>query len=349
MTSVDDLFEEIQRQVDSAPIPACQVAVGYGGAIVAFRSFGQATNSSRFSIFSTTKPIVASMIWLLIGRGELAASDQIGQYIPELITAGLGQVTLEQVMLHTGGFPNARMPEAEGSQAAFRRARFATWSPEWPAGARFEYHSDSAHWVLADLIERVTSQDFRDAIAQQVCAPLGIDRSLGIALSNQQDICELVPMSAEAQIDNLLRFNNPQVRVAGNPGAGGIMTAANLALFYQGVLHNPGGLWNAEVLNDARTNIRCTFEDPLMGVPVNRTLGLVVAGDDGLHELRYAIFGRGCSPAAFGHAGAHAQVAWADPATGISFAFLTNAAEADMMQAGIRSNRLASIAAELEL
>ncbi len=122
-------------------------------------------------------------------------------------------------------------------------------------------------------------------------------------------------MSAEAQIDNLLRFNNPQVRVAGNPGAGGIMTAANLALFYQAVLHNPGGLWNAEVLNDARTNIRCTFEDPLMGVAVNRTLGLVGAGNDGLHELRYAIFGRGCSPAAFGHAGAHAQVAWADPAT----------------------------------
>jgi hypothetical protein len=52
-----------------------------------------------------------------------------------------------------------------------------------------------------------------------------------------------------------------------------------------------------------------------MGVAVNRTLGLVVAGNDGQHELRYAILGRGCSPAAFGHAGAHAQVAWADPAT----------------------------------
>jgi CubicO group peptidase (beta-lactamase class C family) len=349
MTSIDDLFEEIQRQVDSAPIPACQVAVGHSGVIVAFHSFGQASNSTRFSIFSTTKPIVASMTWLLIGRGELAASDQIGQYIPELTTAGLGQVTLEQVMLHTGGFPNAVMPEAEGGQAAFRRARIATWSAEWPAGTRFEYHSDSAHWVLADLIERVTGLDFRDAIAQQVCAPLGIERSLGIPLSNQQDICDLVPMSAEAQTDSLLRYNNPQVRVAGNPGGGGIMTAANLALFYQGVLHNPGQLWNAEVLNDATTNIRCRFEDPLMGVPVNRTLGLVVAGDDGLHELRYAIFGRGCSPAAFGHAGAHAQVAWADPATGISFAFLTNAAGDDMMQAGIRSNRLASIAAELEL
>ena len=96
------------------------------------------------------------------------------------------------------------------------------------------------------------------------------------------------------------------------------------------------------------TNIRCTFDDPLMGVPVNRTLGLVVAGDDGKHILRYAIFGTGNSPRSFGHAGAHAQVGWADPETGISFAYLNNAVTGDMMHAGIRANRLATIAAALE-
>jgi CubicO group peptidase (beta-lactamase class C family) len=63
--------------------------------------------------------------------------------------------------------------------------------------------------------------------------------------------------------------------------------------------------------------------------------------------LRYAIFGRGCSPAAFGHAGAHAQVGWADPASGISFAFLTNAVDEDMMRAGARASRLATLAADL--
>jgi CubicO group peptidase (beta-lactamase class C family) len=86
-----------------------------------------------------------------------------------------------------------------------------------------------------------------------------------------------------------------------------------------------------------------------MGVPVNRTLGLVVAGDDGNHILRYAIFGAGNSPGSFGHAGAHAQVGWADPRTGISFAYLNNAVTGDAMRAGMRANRLATIAAALSL
>ena len=127
------------------------------------------------------------------------------------------------------------------------------------------------------------------------------------------------------------------------------MTAADLARFYQALLHNPGGLWDAEVLDDATSNIRCTFTEPLLNVPVNRTLGLVVAGDDGNHILRYAIFGADNSPRSFGHAGAHAQVGWADPDTGISFAYLNNAVTGDMMRAGMRANRLATIAAALDL
>ena len=36
-------------------------------------------------------------------------------------------------------------------------------------------------------------------------------------------------------------------------------------------------------------------------------------------------------PRAFGHAGAHCQIAWADPETGISFSFLKNGLQADMI------------------
>ena len=87
----------------------------------------------------------------------------------------------------------------------------------------------------------------------------------------------------------------------------------------------------------------------MLGVPVQRTLGLVCAGDDGKHQLRYAIFGADCSPGSFGHAGANAQVGWADPASGISFAYLTNGVDIDVMRAALRSNRLSTLASALEL
>lgn len=349
MSRLEELFDAAQAEVDSGSVPACQVAVGHGGRVVAFEAFGAATATTRFCIFSATKPIVASMLWQLFDEELLAPSDPLGRYVPELAVAGLGDVTLEQVLLHTGGFPNAPMSEADGGATERRRACFATWEPEWAPGTRFEYHAESAYWVIADVIERVAGSDYRDVLEGRVFVPLGLPRALGLAPHEQHDVCELVPVSREAEGDRLLRFNDAAVRSAGNPSGGAFMTAADLACFYQGVLHNSGGLWTESVLHDVTTNIRCTYNDPLMGVSVNRTLGFVIAGTDGLHELRYAIFGRRCSPGAFGHAGALGQVGWADPATGISFAYLTNAVDSDMMRSGVRSNRLASIAAELQL
>ena len=351
-------------------LPACQFAIGLNNEIVAFDSFGTAATTDRFCIFSATKPMVSLTVALLIDEGALAVGDTIGQHIGELAQAGLGDITIEQLMLHTGGFPNAPMPGADGGDRVLRRAAFTTWRSEWEPGSRFEYHYESAHWVLADLIDRVTGRDFREVVHKRITAPLGLRRALGLALDDTDNICDLVSVTPETDEDPILRFNTAAVRSSGNPAGGAFMTAAELATFYQALLHNraPGSgadsgagsgsgsgsgvgapIWPTHVLDDLTTNIRCTLPDPMMGVGANRTLGLVLAGDDGMHEMRYAIFGHHCSPGSFGHAGMHGQVAWADPATGISFAFLSNAVDADMMRSGMRSNALATIASALEL
>ncbi len=354
MSTLNDLRAAIDAAVAGGLLPACQFAIGLDNEIVAFDSFGTAATTDRFCIFSATKPMVSLTMALLIDEGALALGDTVGQHVPELAAAGLGDITIEQLMLHLGGFPNANMPGADGGDAVLRRAAFTTWRSEWEPGTRFEYHYESAHWVLADLIDRVTGRDFREVVHERITAPLGLRRGLGLALDDTNNICDLVSVTPETDEDPILRFNTAAVRASGNPAGGAFMTAAELATFYQALLHNraPGSdapVWPAHVLDDLTTNIRCTLPDPMMGVGVNRTLGLVLAGDDGMHELRYAIFGHHCSPGSFGHAGMHGQVAWADPASGISFAFLTNAVDADMMRSGMRSNALATIASALKL
>ena len=345
--SADELFDAARADVESGAVPACQIAVARDGELVAFETFGNATNSTRFCIFSATKPVVASAIWLLMADGLIDVTERVCEYVPEFATHGKERVTVGQVLLHTSGFPNAVMSDADGADAARRRAQFAQWELEWEPGTRFEYHAAVAHWVLADLIERVSGVDFRDFVEQRVCRPLGLPRVLGLLLDARVDVAPLVAVGEPAPEESWFRLNDAEVRAAGNPGGGAIMTAADLARFYQGLLHNPGELWDPVVWRDVTTNVRCTFDDPLMGVPVNRTFGLVVAGGDGKHVLRYAIFGAGNSPRSFGHAGAHAQVGWADPETGISFAYLNNAITSDLMRSGIRANRLATIAAAL--
>jgi CubicO group peptidase (beta-lactamase class C family) len=139
-------------------------------------------------------------------------------------------------------------------------------------------------------------------------------------------------------------LSQPENLAVGVPGGGGVGPARELALYYQALLHNPGGLWDPEWLADATGRIRCTLPDPMIGVASNRSLGLGIAGDDGNAAYRQN-FGRTTSPRTFGHAGAGGQIAWADPETGLSFVYFTNGLDANVIREGRRGVALSSHAA----
>ena len=143
----------------------------------------------------------------------------------------------------------------------------------------------------------------------------------------------------EVTEEALLGFNEATNLELGVPGGGAVSSAADLARFYQALLDDPGDVWARDVRLDGITEIRNRFPNE-MGIPVNRTLGLVVAGDDGHSSLRG--FGHTVSPAAFGHNGAGGQIAWADPATGLSFAYLTNGLDRNVLREWRRTSGIAS-------
>jgi CubicO group peptidase (beta-lactamase class C family) len=279
---------------------------------------------------------VASACWHLIADGSLDVKRRVVDYIPEFATFGKEAVTVEQVFLMTAGFPSAVMGIDDGNDRERRAARFAAWELEYEPGTKYVYHPGSAHWVLADLIERLSGVDYRDYVESRVTAPLGLPRVLGIPRTEQTDIAGLraddpLPLT-------VLGAEGVQIAPwieAGVPGGGGITTAAVLAGFYQGVLHNPGRLWDPAVLTDATSHIRTTLPDPLMGLPANRTLGLVVGPGFG------SSWGR--SPAAYGWPGAGGHVGFADPVTGLSFGFVQYGDTDEAQQFG-RVARIADLA-----
>lgn len=364
-TKLAGLVQRARREVDEGLLPSCQLAVARNGQLAAFVTIGAATDATRYVIFSATKPLVASGAWLLIGEGRLDPAARVGDLIPEFATNGKEAVTVEQVMLHTSGFPLAPMAPALWNDREGRLKRFATWRLNWEPGTAFEYHATSAHWVLAELIERASGQDYRSFLRQRITDRLDLDLRIGVPLAEQQDIATLVSVGTPASADEieaafgvrfelpadvtdtaLLELNEPGNRAAGVPGGGAIANAATLALFYQALLHNPDGLWDPKVLHDATTNVRNTFNDPMLGIPANRSLGLVIAGDDGKASMRHN-FGRTVSPQTFGHSGAAGQIAWADPASGLSFAYVTNGLDANLLRQGRRGVALSSHAGAL--
>ena len=62
------------------------------------------------------------------------------------------------------GFPAAPLSVTDGDTSAGRTRAFAKWRLNWEPGSRFEYHPSPAHWVLAEIIERVTGKDYRDVV-----------------------------------------------------------------------------------------------------------------------------------------------------------------------------------------
>ena len=258
-------------------------------------TLGDAAPESRYVIFSSTKPVVAGAVWILMGEGRLDVSRRVAEIIPEFATNGKDAITIEQVLLHTSGFPSAPFGPIEWDDRERRLERFASWRCNWEPGTRYEYHPTSAHWVLAELIERCTGSDFRDFVRTRVIEPLGLSGlQVGVPVAQQGDINDLVATGSPATPDeleavlgirelpvtevtteSLLTFNEPAVRAVGVPGGGGVSTAADLALFYQALLHDPVAMWKPEVLADVTSTVRNSFPD-YMGVPANRTRGLVV-------------------------------------------------------------------------
>jgi CubicO group peptidase (beta-lactamase class C family) len=338
---IEDLRGRVQHALEKGPLPSIQIALAKNGKLALFETFGAADNTTRYNVYSCTKPLVASAIWQLMGEGKVQVERTVAHYIPGFAENGKQNITVEQLLCHTAGFPRAKMESPDWLTRQGRVERMRQWRLNWEPGSRMEYHPLSAHWALAELIESVTGSDYRSYIQSRIIEPLELGAlRLGVPAAEQGDIAHLTHVGeplASAELkklfgsaiewpntvdDNLLMFNDSEVRALGIPGGGAVSTAADMALFYQALMHNEHQLWDARVLADAIGRVRVDFPDPITSAPANRGLGVVIAGSG--KYLPYRGMGDKVSPKAFGHQGVGGQVAWGDPETGISFCLLTN-------------------------
>jgi CubicO group peptidase (beta-lactamase class C family) len=374
---VQALLERAEREVKDGLLPAVQIAIARNGKIGAMRTFGHAvqggtykaaTNETLFVIFSCTKALMSAAAWLLIQDGKLKESAVVAEIIPEFGTNDKEKVTVHDVLLHISGFPNAPYAQSEWGDRKKRLERFKSWRLEWPLGSKFEYHPTSGFWVIAEIIERRSGQDFRDFVRNRMALPLGLpELRVGLPREFQSRVADLTyvgeaipaeerrklgwPDLPETEVTEqaIMGFNQPGVREAGVPGGGGIMTAGDLALFYQGLMNNARGnsdgpqVWKPETVNDALRVRSGDYVDPVFRYRVNRALGVVIAGDDGKANFRG--FGKTNSPLTFGHGGAGGQIGWGDPATGISIGYCTSGFDRNDLRLGRRGVAISSLAA----
>ena len=373
--AIERLVERAQSSIDAGDIPSCQLALARHGELAFMTTLGRATvggqtvaptNDTLYATFSCTKGLMAVAAWLLIEDGSLDPSRRVAELVPEFGTNGKDTVTIEQLYLHTCGFPSAPFSPLEWDDHARRLERFSRWRLEWTPGSRFVYHPTSSMWVAAEVIERLSGLDYREFVRRRIAEPLGLPQlRIGVPDTEHARIADVVysgsaptqeelvaagwpPDLPKADVSEsaILGLNTPEIRRIGLPGGGAIATAADLALFYQALMRgeqNRGpSILRPETIARACVVRTAGLTDPLFGKPVNRALGVVVAGES---DRASRGFGPSGSPRMFGHNGAGGQIAWGDPDTGLSFAFCTNGFDRNAIRQGRRTVALSTRAA----
>ena len=338
------LFALIEEHVKTQRYPGCQLALARNGQLLLDKSFGMARighghaadnkpvaagSDSLWLLYSNTKVIVATALWKLHEQGHLRFTDKVVDHLPEFGRHSKDAITLFQVITHQAGFPDREVPAAVWHDHAQVRQAVCDFSLQWAPGSRIQYHGLSAHWVLAMVIEAVTGQDFRTYITDTLLRPLGLENDLFVGLPEAQQARMTYLYEPTATASNPLQLRDESTSTvwqrAGVPGGGAYGTARGMVALYQMMLQ--GGKLNGVQLVSPRTlayaiqNHTGDRVDEFMGMPMHRGLGPHLRG----HTVGMRGLGSLASPRTFGHGGVGTSYCWADPDSGVSFAYITNA------------------------
>ncbi|MGC4945273.1 serine hydrolase domain-containing protein [Streptomyces sp. DT224] len=138
---------------------------------------------ARFRAGSVTKVFTAAAVLQLAAERKLSLDRPVRSYLPELIPAAYGDVTVRQLLNHTSGLPSADFPgDTVEEWYANRFHRFdarelvasaTAKEPEFPAGTR-QHYLNINYTVAGLLIERVTGHDYETEVSRRILAPLGL-------------------------------------------------------------------------------------------------------------------------------------------------------------------------------
>ncbi|MGW7212760.1 serine hydrolase domain-containing protein [Streptomyces collinus] len=139
--------------------------------------------AARFRAGSVTKVFTAAVALQLAREGRLDLDRSARSYLPELIPASYGRVTVRQLLNHTHGIPAPDFPGTTVEEAYANRfqvhapedmVRSATSKkPEFAPGER-QHYLNIGYTVTGLLIERVTHDSYERQVARRVLGPLGL-------------------------------------------------------------------------------------------------------------------------------------------------------------------------------
>jgi CubicO group peptidase (beta-lactamase class C family) len=312
------------------------------------------TRDTHTTVFSCTKGLMSILAARAVAAGLLEYERPVTDYWPEFAQAGKAATRVRDLLAHRSALsaPRVEVDLATALDWEAMTRLLAEQEPLWEPGSRHAYHALTHGWLVGEVLRRVTGLPPGELLARELARPLGAQVVLGLMPDAGIEIAESIvgeslarltreqaaarrpgqidwrdramtlgnafPPELVAQADG---FNSPAVRAAVIPGAGGIATARGLAAVWSATVVETDGVRLLDDETVARSTEVVSEGEPVFAVPPPwPRWGMGFQLDS---EAR-----RYLGPTSFGHDGAGGQVAFADRAHEVGFAFVTNRMEA---------------------
>ncbi|MDN0200521.1 serine hydrolase domain-containing protein [Streptomyces sp. S.PNR 29] len=139
--------------------------------------------SARFRAGSVTKVFTAAVALQLAAEGRLNLDGSARSYLPDLIPASYGDVTVRQLLNHTHGIPAPDFPGTTVEEAYANRFRIhdpedmvrsATSERREFAPGEKQHYLNIGYTIAGLVIERVTGDSYEHQVARRILKPLGL-------------------------------------------------------------------------------------------------------------------------------------------------------------------------------
>ena len=327
----------VRDGVAARAFPGAVLAIGRQGALVHLAAFGRLTYDADaapvlpdtiYDLASVTKVVVTTTLaMMLVDEGKLELDARVSSFLPGFTGGAKDQVTLRQLLTHSGGLVwwAPLYKELQG-QAAYV-ARIVAMDLAYAPGTKAVY-SDLGLILLGAVVERLGGAPLDELARLRITGPLGMKDTL------YRPPASLVPRIAPTENDpwrgRVLRgeVHDENAFALGGvaPHAGLFGTAPDLARFATMLLDEGRG-------PGQRLVSRATLElfTERAGVPLaTRALGWdTPANETGERSSTpgapgYTAAGSLLSPRSFGHTGFTGTSLWMDPERELYVILLTN-------------------------
>ena len=303
--------------------------------------------------WSATKGLAAGCLLHACQEHGVSPLTRVAELWPEFAQAGKERVTIAELLSHQAGLA-ALSRAADAQDHAAVAAALAAEAPQWPPGDGHGYHPRTFGYLVDEVLRRITrGVTLREYWRAQFAEPLGLAVWIGMPAERVAEASFIFPartappkgdpfytafltpgsLTARAfasprGLHSVASMNAPEARASSFGAFGGIGTARGLAKFY--ALLAGGGVLNGRRFFepptlDWMTTTLTQGSDRVLQIDTAFSAGFMRDPLDAQGAKQRTHFGP--SPRALGHPGAGGSHAFADPDTGLAFAYVMNQME----------------------